>query len=143
MKTKSILVLMLTIVASALASQLCAQSAYKHPHLNASGHVLDSTGVKLGWITKEGIVYNAKGEKVASIKSNELLDPKGKRMGTIDKNGTYYNDKGAVVFTIETDSKGEKCKIFDPQGKVIATVHEGYKNQACAIHCLSKKMPMN
>ncbi len=141
MKTKSILMFMLLIFAVGSANTLQAQNAYKHPHLNASGHVLDSTGVKLGWVTKEGIVYNAQGEKVASIKNNELHDPKGKRMGTIDKNGTYHNDKGAVVFTIDTNDKGEKCRVYDPQGKVIATVHEGYKNQACAIHCLYTKMP--
>ena len=47
------------------------KNAYKHPHLNASGHVLDSAGVKLGWI-KDGVVYNAKGEKVASIEKQEL-----------------------------------------------------------------------
>ena len=100
-----------------------------------------STGTKLGWITPKGIVYNVKGEKVASIKKFELLDPKGKKLGTLAKEGTFYNPSGVVVFTIEPNSKGEKCKVFDPQGKVIATVHESYKNQACAIHCLYKKMP--
>ncbi len=123
------------------SNQLIAQDTYKHPHLNASGHVLDSTGTKMGWITKKGVVYNAKGEKVAKIKNQELTDYKGHKLGKIGKDGTFYDPNGAVLFTIEPNSKGEKCKIFDPQGKVIATVHESYKNQACAIHCLYKKMP--
>ncbi len=37
-------------------SNLIAQENYKHPHLNSSGQVLDSTGTKLGWI-KEGVIY--------------------------------------------------------------------------------------
>jgi hypothetical protein len=116
------------------------QESYKHPHLNSSGHVLDSTGVKLGWI-KEGVVYNAAGEKVGKIEKQELFDYKGHKLGKIGKDGTFYDEKGVVVFTVEPNSKGEKCKIFDPKGNVIATVHESYKNQACAIHCLYKKMP--
>ena len=124
----------------AFTGQVIAQENYKHPNLNSSGQVLDSIGTKLGWI-KEGIIYNAKGEKVAKIEKKELLDYKGHKLGKIGKDGTFYDDKGVIVFTIEPNSKGEKCKIFDPQGKVIATVHESYKNQACAIHCLYKKMP--
>ncbi|NOS91497.1 MAG: hypothetical protein HOP30_06220 [Cyclobacteriaceae bacterium] len=119
---------------------LMAQDNYKHPHLNSSGHVLDSAGTKLGWI-KQGIIYNAKGEKVGKIEKHELADYKGHKLGKIGKDGTFYDTNGAVVFTIEPNSKGETCKLFDPQGKVIATVHENYKNQACAIHCLYTKMP--
>lgn len=117
-----------------------AQTDYKHPHLNASGHVLDSTGTKLGWI-KDGVIFNAKGEKVGSIEKHELVDYKGHRLGKVGKEGSFYDANGTLVFTVESNSKGEKCKIFDPNGKVIATVHESYKNQACAFHCLKIKMP--
>lgn len=137
-KTKSALILCTVLIA--MCSSLMAQDNYKHPQLNSSGQVLDSTGTKLGWI-KEGVIYSANGEKVGKIEKEELLDYKGHKLGKIDKDGTFYDPKGAIVFTIEPGSKGEKCKIFDPQGKVIATVHESYKNQACAIHCLYKKMP--
>lgn len=128
------------VLSVASPGSLLAQQDSKHPHLNASGHVIDSAGTKLGWI-KKGVIYNAKGEKVGKIEKDELLDYKGHKLGKVGKDGTFYDEKGAVVFTVETTAKGEKCKIFDPQGKVIATVHEGYKNQACAIHCLYKKMP--
>jgi hypothetical protein len=70
------------------------------------------------WI-KDGVVYNAKGEKVASIEKQELLDYKGHKLGRIGKDGTFYDPKGTVVFTFESNSKGEKCKIFDPEGKVV------------------------
>lgn len=118
-----------------------AQVDYKHPHLNESGHVIDSTGTKLGWVTKEGIIYNAKGEKVGAIVNQELFDYKGHRLGTMGKDGKFKNNDGTVVFYIDTTSKGERCNVLDPNGKVIATVHENYKNQACAIHCLTTKMP--
>lgn len=137
MKTNLILFLLLMISAPL---QIHAQDNYKHPHLNSSGHVVDSTGTKLGWI-KNGVIYNAKGESVGKIKKQELFDYKGHKLGKIGKDGTFYDEKGVVVFTIEPNSKGEKCKIFDPKGNVIATVHESYKNQACAIHCLYKEMP--
>jgi hypothetical protein len=119
------------------------QDNYKHPNLNASGKVSNEKGEELGWISKEGIIFNAKGERIAFIKGTEVTDANGKKIGKVEKNGAYYNTDGQVVFTIEPNSKGERCKVFDPNGKVIATVHESYKNQACAIHCLTKKMPMN
>lgn len=125
----------------AIATPLNAQDNYKHPHLNSSGHVVDSTGTKLGWI-RDGVVYNSKGEEVALIKKKQLVDSKGHLLGSIAKDGTFSDTKGTVVFTIESGSKGDKCKVLDPKGKVIATVHDSYKNQACAIHCLYKKMPM-
>ena len=101
-----------------------------------------STGTKLGWITPKGIVYNVKGEKVASIKKFELLDPKGKKLGTLDKDGTFYNPSGVVVFTIEPNSKGEKCKVFDPQGKVIDTVQEKVTRIKLALFIVfTKKCP--
>ena len=133
----SMLVILVIVITS---SNLVSAKNYKHPHLNSSGHVIDSMGMKLGWI-KDGIIFDAKGEKVGKIEKQELFDYKGHKLGKIGKDGTFYDEKGVVVFTIEPNSKGEKCKIFDPQGKVIATVHESYKGQACAIHCLYKKMP--
>lgn len=129
------------LLASIVSIPVTAQSNYKHPYLNASGHGLDSTGNKLGWITKEGVIYNANGEKVGTIEKQILTDYKGHKLGTIGKDGSFRDADDKLVFTIESTSKGEKCKLFDPYGKVIATVHESYKNQACAIHCLYKKMP--
>jgi hypothetical protein len=128
------------ILISLIVTHVSAQDTYKHPHLNSSGHVLDSTGTQLGWI-KDGEIFNAKGEKMGKIEKKVLFDQKGRKLGKIGKNGTFYDSNGAVMFTIEPNSKGEKCKIFDPQGKVIATVHESYKNQACAFHCLKVNMP--
>lgn len=140
MKTLKSTFLAFALLTFAFTGLVTAQDNYKHPHLNSSGQVLDSTGTKLGWI-KDGIIYNATGEKVGKIEKQELLDYKGHKLGKIGKDGTFYDENGVIVFTIEPGSKGEKCKVFDPKGNVIATVHESYKNQACAIHCLYKNMP--
>ncbi len=139
-KVSTLFLPMVIIVMATFTNPLFAQNDYKYSYLNAAGEVLDSVGTKLGGITPEGIIYNFKGEKVASIQEQELLDNKGRLLGKIGNKGTFYDAKGAVVFTIEPNSKGEKCKVFDPKGKVMATVHEGFKNQTCAIYCLSKKM---
>ena len=146
MKSKLRSMVAIVMILSGIATAAQAQNTdanYKHPNLNASGKVFNEQGEELGWVTKEGIIFNAKGEKIAFIKGTEVTDADGKKIGKMEKNGTYYNENGDVVFTIEPNSKGEQCKLFDPQGKVVAIVHESYKNQACAIHCLSKKMPMN
>lgn len=134
-----LLLVTLLLISAAYVAPLNAQDHqenYKHPYINASGHVLNEKGTKIGWVTKDGIIYNAKGEKIGYIKGPDLMDNGDKKIGRIDKNGTLYNNEGAIVFTVDPKSKGEKCQIFDPQGKVIAAVHESYKNQACAIHCL-------
>jgi hypothetical protein len=138
---KTLLKFLFLTVAAFAGLTAVAQDNYKHPYLNGSGQVVDSTGTKLGWITKEGAIYNAKGEKVGAIVKQDLFDYKGHRLGSIAKDGTFKNNEGAVLFYIDATSKGERCKVFDPQGKVIATVHENYKNQACAVHCLASKMP--
>jgi hypothetical protein len=139
MKNPFVFLLALLIVSVASPLGTFAQE-HKHPHMNASGHVLDSAGTKLGWI-KNGTIYNAKGEVVGKLENENLLDYKGHKMGKVGKDGSFVDESGKLVFTIESNAKGEACKMFDPQGKVVATVHESYKNQACAIHCLSKKMP--
>ena len=112
---------------------------YKHPYLNASGQVLDEKENIIGEVTKDGIVKNGKGEVVGYIKGRDMTDVSGKKMGRVGKNGTFYDDKGAVVFTVDPKSKGERCKVSDPEGKVIAEGHESYKHQACAIHCLYRR----
>lgn len=122
---------------------LQAQTNYKHPQVNAKGEFLDANGIKQGWITKEGIIMNAKGNKVALVDGQgNVVDANGKKMGRVAKNGTYYSADGAVLLTTSTP-KGEQCEVSDKEGKVVASVHNNYKTQgACVVHCLSTKMEM-
>ena len=115
---------------------------YKHPYLNSSGQVLDEKENIIGVVGKDGTIKNGAGEVVGHIKGTNVTEASGKKIGWVGKNGSFYDDKDAVVFTIDPKDKGERCKIYDPQGKVIAEVHESYKNQACAIHCLFKMKEM-
>jgi hypothetical protein len=136
MKAQIIVLNFILFIAFAVSAQ-----DYKHPYLNGSGKIVDSTGISIGWIAKDGVIFNAKGEKVGAIEQQKLVDYKGHRLGAIADDGTFTDHEGKMVFYIDPASKGERCKVFDPNGKVVATVHESYKTQACAIHCLSVKMP--
>jgi hypothetical protein len=105
------------------------------------GHVIDKKGdiyfdgVKVGVITKENIIKNSKGEKLAFIDANgSLIDAKGKTMGKVGKDGkTYHNANGEIMFTVKDN--GETCDILDKDGKKIGNIHADYKKNACAIHC--------
>jgi hypothetical protein len=133
----------IVVILLAVVNVASAQTNYKHPQINAKGEFLDAQGIKQGWITKEGIIKNAKGEKVAFIDAQgNLLDAQGKKMGRAAKNGTFYDEGGAAVLTVAT-SKGEQCEVSDKSGTVVASVHNNYKTQgACVVHCLATKMKM-
>ena len=92
---------------------------YKHPHLDASGQVVDSVGTKLGWITKEGVIYNAKGEKIGAIEQQELVNYKGHRLGVIGKDVTFKDNDGKVVFYIDATSKANSAKYSIHKEKLL------------------------
>ena len=108
---------------------------------DSKGHVIDKNGdiylngTKVGVITKENIIKNSKGEKLAFIDATgTLVDNNGKSMGKLGKDGkTYYNANGEIMFNIKDN--GETCDILDKNGKKIGNIHADYKKNACAIHC--------
>jgi hypothetical protein len=103
--------------------------------INAKGGIHDHGGTKLGYIDKENIVRNNKGQKLYFIdKSGNVIDASGTNLGKAKKNGTYYNNSGETVLTTK-DIDAEKCAILDPQGHNFGTVHKNYKLHACAAHC--------
>lgn len=103
--------------------------------INAKGGIHDHGGTKLGYIDKDNIVRNNKGQKLYFIdRSGNVIDASGKNLGKAKKNGTYYNNNGETVLTTK-DIDAEKCAILDPQGHNVGTVHKNYKLHACAAHC--------
>lgn len=123
----------------ALPSLVFAQSAnYKQPmSINASGQIRDSKGTTIGLVTKDQIIQDTKGQKLAFVDGQgNLVDAKtGKKMGRMGKDGkTYYDADGALMFTIK-DNPDETCDIFDAKGNKIGNVHDSYKGTACALHC--------
>ncbi|GAB3788153.1 hypothetical protein GCM10028818_54340 [Spirosoma horti] len=120
-----------------------AQSAnYKQPMtISASGQVKDATGAAIGLFTKDKIIQDAKGKKLAFVDGQgNLVDTKtGKKMGRMGKDGkTYYDASGELLFTIK-DNPDETCDIFDAKGKKIGNVHDSYKGTACALHCFQNQ----
>ncbi len=67
------------------------QSAnYKQPMtINASGQVKDSKGTTVGLVTKDQMIQDAKGQKIAFVDGQgNLVDAKtGKKMGRMGKDG--------------------------------------------------------
>ena len=105
----------------------------RHLYINGEGEVLNDSGFKLGYISKDDIVYNNKDEKLGFIQNGKVYDAEGKPLGKAKKNGSYYNNQGENVLVVKGD--GDKCEILDPKGHHMGTVHKNYKLHSCAVHC--------
>jgi len=147
MKKNSILSIGILIGILLTAQMIFAQSydpSSKSSHqlkINEKGHVLDSHGTKLGYISKEDMVYNNQGKKLGYIKNGKVYDGQDNPLGMVEKGGRYYNNDG--VFILETKDIGNKCEILDPNGHNMGTVHKNYKLHACAIHCFFMEKEMS
>lgn len=115
---------------------------YKQPMtINATGHIKDGNGTTIGLITKDQVINDAKGQKIAFVDGQgNLVDAKtGKKMGRMGKDGKTYRDAtGDLMFTIKANPNNT-CDIFDTNGKKIGNVHQSYKAMACALHCFQSK----
>jgi len=115
---------------------------YKQPmSINATGQVKDASGTAIGLVTKDQMIKNDKGQKIAFVDGQgNLVDTKtGKKMGHMGKDGkTYMDANGELMFSIK-DNPDETCDIFDAKGKKIGNVHDSYKGTACALHCFQNQ----
>ena len=137
MKIKSVIFVLLGLLSA--SPSLLAQSAnYKQPMtITANGQIKDGKGVTVGLVTKDQMINDAKGRKIAFVDGQgNLVDAKtGKKMGRMGKDGkTYMNANGDLMFTVK-DLPGDTCDILDAKGKKIGNVHDSYKGSACALHC--------
>ena len=125
------------------------QNAFAQQTKDYKGHVINSKGdiyfdgAKIGTVSKEGLIKDAKGKKIAFLNANGTVsDANGKNLGHLGKDGkTYYDANGVIVFSTN-DIEGETCNILDAKGKVIGNVHDSYKGVACALYCFQNKMDM-
>lgn len=123
------------------------QNGFTQLNRDYKGHVIDSKGdiyndgLKIGVVSKEGLIKDAKGNKIAFINADgTVVDAMGKNLGHLGKDGkTYYDAKGEVVL-VTNDIDGETCDILDAKGNKIGNVHDSYKGSACALHCFQHKM---
>ena len=125
-------ILLSTQFTSAQASDKTKRQMY----INGKGEVSDR-GMKLGYISKEDIIFNNKGKKLGFIKNGKVYDAEGNSMGKAKKGGRYYNDSGEFVLYVEGND--EKCEILDPKGHSLGYIHKNYKLHACAVHCFFKE----
>jgi len=142
MKTTSTVLAMLGVL---LAITISPAQNYKAPKIDASGKIMDKDGKHIGNMTKDGVINDAMGMKVAYVDSNGMLvDAKtGKKLGKAEKNGNFIPDFAKTPdegWTITTPLNGT-CMVKDKDGNIKAEVHENYKQfGACAIHCLTHQM---
>ncbi|MDR6561647.1 MULTISPECIES: 5-fold beta-flower protein [unclassified Arcicella] len=113
------------------------------------GHLIDAkgdiyfNGTKIGSVSKDQFIKDAKGQKVGFIDNQgNLTDGNGKKMGHWGKDGKTYFDPNNDIMLKVVDNKDETCNIYDAKGNKLGNVHDSYKSVACAIHCFDKKMSM-
>ena len=132
MKTKSLVMMMLTVLAFSLshAQDLPPKHRGLHPVLKADGTVTDQSGKTLGSI-KNGKVCDVTGKTIGIISGHgDVTTASGKNLGKIQKDGSFKSMKGHVV---TTDPDG----VVKVAGKEVAKVEAGYKDKShgCALHC--------
>jgi hypothetical protein len=139
MKTKHLLAFVVIFVAT-LGNTASAQHRHDSAsdqkiYINKKGEIHDHGWNKIGFITKENIVKNTKGQTLYFIdRDGNVIDSKGKKLGKAQKNGNYYNVNGENVISVK-NVDAEKCEILDPKGHSYGTTHKNYKLHACAAHC--------
>ena len=138
MKNKTLLMIMLTMLAFSFVNAQEAQQKREmppkhrgmHPRLKADGTVVDDNGKTRGSI-KNGKVCDETGKVIGIISAHgDVATASGKPIGQIQKDGSYKSMKGHVV---TTDPDG----VVKVAGKEVAKVEAGYKDKShgCALHC--------
>lgn len=129
---------------------LVSQSLFAQITPTSKGRVIDAKGsiwvgaTKIGSVSRDSIVRNANGRKIAFVKEGGILvNAKGETLGKMGKDGnTYYNADGALLYTLKENTDTETCNVLDAKGKVIGNVHNNFKGMACTLHCFSNQMDM-
>jgi Heavy metal binding domain len=135
---------LLIVAISFIQSVVMAQDAnYKHQmmSINPKGEIKKGS-VTVGQITKNNVINDAKGNKIAYIDGQgNLIDAKGTLMGRMGKDGkTYHNVNDNLTFNVKDN--GKTCNVFDASGKKIGNIHSSYKGMACVLYCFQNDMDM-
>ena len=143
---KTLKTITLAILGVVFAANLSVAQNYKAPKIDAAGKMFDKNGKHIGSVNTKGEVMDTMGTKIAYMDAEgSLVDVKsGKKIGKGEKNGNFV-----PIFKGTADKKGMTvsapmngtCMVKDASGKVVAEVHENYKQfGACAVHCLQNHM---
>lgn len=115
---------------------------YKGHRIDAAGKITDADGKHVGNVTREGVITNSTGDKVAYADGKgSLINAKtGENLGKIGKDGNFVHYSGTETWIISAPENGV-CLVKDKNGNVKAVVHETYKNiGACAAYCIAHHM---
>ncbi|GAB3902472.1 hypothetical protein GCM10028803_29220 [Larkinella knui] len=137
MKSFSHIFLLLGLLSVSLSTM--AQSR-NYKHIAQSGEIKDEKGLTIGTVSKDQIIKDFNGQKIAFIDNQgNLIDAKtNKKMGRMGKDGkNYYNAEGELEFKMKDN--GNTCEIFNAAGKKIGDVHSSLKASACALACFQEK----
>ncbi len=141
---KTLTRLALTLLGFVFSLSVSMGQDYKHPQglIKEDGKVLSPEGKFLGWVTKDGIIKDTLGVKIAHIDSEgSLVDANtGKKLGKAQKNGNFIPHPTKTpdeAWTVAPPTNGS-CEVKNKKGETVVVVHENYKQYgACAYHCLS------
>src|SRR5436190_3496002 len=140
--------IILSISGLLLVMNISLAQNYKAPKIDASGKITDKNGKQIGTITKDGVINDASGMKVAYVDATGTLvdGMTGEKLGKAEKNGNFvpqFTKTPDEGWSISAPLNGT-CLVKDKDGNVKAEVHENYKQfGACAIHCLTHHMNHN
>lgn len=136
MKSTSLITLML--LGFELIAFSCLAQNYKH--IGANGEIKDEHGITVGSVTKEQIILDNKGKKIAFVDNQgNLIDNKtNKKLGRIGKDGkSYYDADGEIEYKVKEN--GTTCDVYDAKGNKIGNIHNSMKGSACALACFEDK----
>jgi hypothetical protein len=148
MKKISLLSFLILTVCALFSVNAFAQKAkdttkYTFISIDGKGGIHNHTGTKLGYISKDNVVKNNRGQTLYSIaKGGTVVDAKGHKLGFAKNNGDYINNAGETVLQLKNTDE-EKCEILDPAGHSWGYVHKNYKLHACAAHCFFLQQAKN
>ena len=143
---KTIVLIIITTVTMLFVSLTVSAQNYKTQFpakMDNDGSIKDSSGTTFITISKDSIIKNHLGEKIAFIDRNgNLVDQNGKILGKAAKNGEFHNVDGQVEFTVKDAKDGSYCEVYDKTGKHVLTVPANYKNQASTMAYIQKQQCM-
>ena len=109
--------------------------------IDSSGVMKNEAGTIFATISKDSIIKNHKGEKIAFIDRNgNLMDKNGKLLGKTAKNGDFHNAKNEVEYTVQPSMKGNTYDVYDNTGVRVMVVSANYKAQAGSLAYVHKNM---
>src|SRR5258706_11111524 len=96
---------------------------YKGHRIDASGKVTNEKGKRIGSVTKEGVISDSSGMKIAYVDGNgSLIDAMtGKNLGKVGKNGNFVPYSSTAGWSASSAENGS-CLIKDEKDNVKAVV---------------------